>query len=233
MRKIGFLLTALIIIASCNTEDQNPEVNLKVNISGFSITADEFGARKASSIFDSFDHVYASGILHFKSEDGMEYMFSSGEHSLDGASITLVPGKYTVYGESSILASPMGTSAMTYQVPSQDVYIYSDTKSLDLMVEPTCGLALVADNYTQLSGAYVKDGYGSSWDLYTMSNYYYTYFLPEEGYFLHLVKHDDTDLNLPTKDLKYGYMYKIEVSETNGLDINLDAYFEDGETITW
>ena len=234
MKKIGLFIVSLAILAGCSKDQPLAEVSFKVNISGFDISTDDFSSLKSGgSVFDDFNHVYAGGILYFKSEDGTEYMFSSGENSLDGTTITLVPGKYTIWGESAP-PSPQGGPAMLYMVESQDVYITGSTTYIDLYVKPTCALALVADDHYQLKEAQLKmSGYDLYWDLFSMGIFYYTYFLPEEGYYLNLVKHDDTELTLPTKDLDYGYIYKIEVTESDGIEINLSSNFEEGESIVW
>lgn len=93
-------------------------MNLKVNISGFSISSDDFSTLKSSgiSVFDDFHHAFDGGTLYIKSEDGTEFTFNSGEGSLDGSSIDLSPGKYTVYGKSNSEPSPKGSQNMQYEV---------------------------------------------------------------------------------------------------------------------
>lgn len=236
MKKIGLLVLALAILSACNKEKTDPQVELKVNISGFSVSADDFGALKSTggTVFDDFMHVFAPGKLYLKTEDGTEFTFSSGENSLDGASITLAPGKYTIYGASFEHPTPMGSKHMLYEIPGQDVYIYHDTKTLDLEVEPTCALVLVADSYASLSKAYLqKYFHNEMWNLYAKGIFYYSYFLPDEDYYLNLVRKDENEFTLPTKDLKYGYVYKIEVHEPTQQTVELHPYFEDGETIVW
>ncbi|MCG8698476.1 MAG: hypothetical protein MI922_10515 [Bacteroidales bacterium] len=237
MKNVGILLIAAIVFTSCSKEEPtHDQVNLRINISEFSINSFDFNDLKSSGYnsFDHFTHLYDGGTLYIKSEHGMEITYTTGDTSLDGSSISLAPGKYTIYGASNSDASPMGSSVMQYEVPGQDVYITYDSKTLDISLMPTCALVLVADTSYQLSNAYIKDnGMGKMWDLYTSAGLYYSYFLPYEGYNIILTRMDNSNFNLHTKDLKYGFIYKIAVLEPTQQSIKLDAYFEGEETIVW
>ncbi len=231
MKKIISLLFLLLILAACKKDEPIPEVTFTLNISGFQITAKEFGGLKSHQVdFDSFIHKYPTGSLKFSNSSGVNYNFNSGSSTIDNFSITLPVGSYTLSGEGGI-PDKYGWDKMSFTISSQDITIEESTTEIDVTVTPSCALFLVSDENALIDTAYIS---AIHHPFYIDEPFRYSYFEPYSGHRAYVVKKDGATLDILTGNLQIGYIYQIMVTDTGTTQtLNLNPVFLKVDLVIW
>lgn len=212
MKRTALLLLSPLILSACNLPVEPPErVQLKITMAGLEFETDKADSLKSATadLFSGFIPVFAHTDL-FLTREGASYSFSSGSIGT-GISTALTVGKYQVEGYGG-WATPLGTGQMTFFIPNRQVEIDAASTSLKLDANPDCALILVADLFEQLETAYIE-GAGNPGTQFARQGYFwYSYFLPMQGYQAHIVKKSGGALVISTADLMPGHKYEVGVT---------------------
>ena len=108
-------------------------------------------------------------------------------------------------------ASPFGTGELTFIVPGQEIVIESGSTQIQLDADLDCALMLVADVHDQLETAFIS-GEGNPGVAFSQDgDFWYTYFRPQAGFQIQLLKKSGEKQVMETQDFSTGRLYKIEV----------------------
>ena len=124
-----------------------------------------------------------------------------------------------------------GNSAMSLTIDSQEITIESSTTQIDVIVTPTCGLILVADENSLVDRAYMDEANPENFS--TEGIFWYRYFRPS-GVYARIAKKDGAVLSILTQNLETGHIYQIEVTDSGTTqDINLNPSFTKDIPVIW
>lgn len=211
MKKLALLLLSVLILTACPNSYEVPErVHLKINIVGLDFLSEDADSLKSApmDVFSDFEHNYSFTDIYLYRE-GANYNISSGSIG-EGVSTSMSVGKYQVYGYGGY-SSPLGLGELSFILPDQEAVVETGTANINLNANTDCGLILIADVHDQLKSAYIT-GEGIKGLEFAQTGYYrYTYFRPEAAYQAHIIKKNDEELVIDTKDLSTGTIYKFEV----------------------
>jgi len=230
MKKILLISIALIQIVGCSKKDETPpEVTFKLSISGFSLSTEKFGDLKSQNAFESFTHKYPTGmVLTFSTTNGLIYTFNTGGTPLNEFGFTLPVGEYSISGTTGGMTWS-GDSWMALAINSQSVTITESTTQLDISVTPLCALILISDEYSLVDKAYIDS---ETYPLFTQGVLRYKYFYPSKS--VYIIKKDGAQLEMETDSWQFGYVYKIEVTNSGtSRSLNINPNFIDADTIIW
>ncbi len=213
MKKLVLLLLSVLILTACpNSYDVPEKAHLKINIVGLDFFSEEADSLKSApmDVFSDFEHNYPYTDLYL-SREGAQYNISSGSIG-QGVSTYMTVGKYQVNGYGG-WASPLGIGELSFILPDQEAVVETGTTNINLNAIPDCGLILIADVHDQLKSAYIA-GEGIKGLEFPQTGYFrYTYFRPEATFQAHIIKKNDEEVVIDTKDLSTGTIYKFEVLE--------------------
>lgn len=211
MNKIALLLLSVFTLTACpNSNPVTEKVHLKINIVGLDFISEETDSLKSAflDVFSEFEHNYAYTDIYLYSDDA-HYNISSGRIG-QGVSTAISVGKYQVNGYGGY-SSPLGIGELSFILPEQEAVVESGTANMNLNAIPDCGLILIADVFDQLKSAYLTGEGAKGLEFSESGHYRYTYFSPTAGFQAHIIKENDEEVVMDTKDLKTGRVYKFEI----------------------
>ena len=139
-------------------------------------------------------------------------------------------GEYTIEGGGGT-ATEYGTSEMSLVIPTQSISITESTTSISITVTPTCALILIIDPESLTTHAYIE---APNQAFTEIDGFKYTYLKPQSGFHAMIYKTNGALLDILTYYLKLGYIYRIQVTNSEGSQqLILYPNFTEYSSIVW
>ncbi len=237
MKKLLLLFAALTIMFSCSKEMNDEIIEFSLKISSFTIETSTF---KSTSVdyFSEFTHSYPiNSSIAFINDEGVRYVFYTGDLTLETFKFGLPLGTYHVTGNGGTTAET--SDLMMFSILDQSIVVTPETISIPITLNPNCFLILVADP-EQLIDETNPPRIRNWWSVRISPLFQfddvlrYIYAIPASKSELTITKLNNSQLICsPTSNFfKNGYTYKILINSASDTTI-LNPIFVETEQINF